>query len=147
MLLDTRIISHYSWYDNENFIFYGVVKNKAQYYILNISSGICSFFAPNILDKYGDGHPSFSPDRKWLITDSYPDTTRKRHLLLYNIEDKKLIEIGAFYDPFHFRNEKRCDLHPRWSPDGNLISIDSAYTGKRNTYIIDIRNIIKKQAT
>ena len=34
-----------------------------------------------------DGHPQFSPDRKYIITDTYPDRNRKQRLILYNIDN------------------------------------------------------------
>ena len=38
---------------------------------------------------------------------------------------------------------KRCDLHPRWSPDGNFISIDSTHEEKRKTFLINVSKVLK----
>ena len=143
LLLDDRMVSHYSWRDEENLLAWARTKEKGdRYYLINIVTGDQKVIAEEILDIYGDGHPSFSPDRRWILTDTYPDKARKQHLLLYEIATEKLIEVGSFFAPLKFSNAQRCDLHPRWSPDGNAISIDSTYEGKRGTYILDVSAIV-----
>jgi Tol biopolymer transport system component len=36
----------------------------------------------------------------------------------------------------------RCDLHPRWSPDGRWLSVDSAHTGVRRSYLVDVAALL-----
>ena len=79
------------------------------------------------LDRFGDGHPSFSPDGQWIVTDTYPDRARMRRLLLCGPADKTMIEVAAFHSPWRYDGPKRCDLHPRWDPSGQLRSIDSTH--------------------
>lgn len=143
LLLDDRMVSHYSWRDEENLLAWARTKEKGdRYYLINIITGDKEVIGAGILDVYGDGHPSFSPDRRWILTDTYPDRSRKQHLLLYEVATEKLIEIGSFFAPLKYSNAKRCDLHPRWSPDGCAISIDSTYQGQRMTYILDVSAIV-----
>lgn len=143
LLLDDRMVSHYSWRDEENLLAWArTEENGDRYYSINIITGNKEVIGQGILDVYGDGHPSFSPNKCWILTDTYPDKSRKQHLLLYEVATKKLIEVGSFLAPLKYSNAQRCDLHPRWSPDGNMISIDSTYEGKRNTYIIDVSKIV-----
>ena len=54
-----------------------------------------------------------------------------------------IIEIGKFLSPLDYYDYYRCDLHPRWSPDGKLLSIDSTHSGMRESYIIDVSKIVK----
>ena len=144
LLLDNRMVSHYSWCDEENLLAWARTKEAGdRYYLINIVTGDKKVIGEGILDIYGDGHPSFSPDRRWILTDTYPDKVRKQHLLLYEIATEKLIEVGSFFAPLKYSNAKRCDLHPRWSRDGNFISIDSTYEGQRKTYILDVSAIVK----
>jgi hypothetical protein len=53
----------------------------------------------------------------------------------------KRIDIGRFYSPPSLEGPLRCDLHPRWSRDGRRLSIDSAHTGERQIYSIDVSPI------
>lgn len=143
LLFDERIVSHYSWRDEENLLVWARTKQAGdRYYLINVVTGQWEIIGKGILDLYGDGHPSFSPDRRWIITDTYPDRARQQHLLLYEVNTEKLIEIGRFLEPLKFNGARRCDLHPRWNPDGKAISIDSTHEGKRMTYILDISSIV-----
>lgn len=143
LLLDDRMVSHYYWHDEEHLLVWART-NKAgdHYYLINVISGERQIIGEEVLDAYGDGHPSFSPDRRWILTDSYPDKARQQHLQLYDLKTGKIIEIGRFFAPWQFYGSKRCDLHPRWSPDGKLISIDSTHEGKRMTYILDVSSLV-----
>lgn len=144
LLLDDRMVSHYQWKDDEHLLVWARTKEYGdKYYLINVVTGERKIIGEGILDKYGDGHPSFSPDGRWIVTDTYPDKARIRHLLLYDTKNNELHEIGKFFSPWKFNNEKRCDLHPRWSPDGNFISIDSTHEGKRRNYIIDVSRIVR----
>ena len=143
LLLDERMVSHYSWRDEENLLVWARTKEKGdRYYLINIMTGDKEVIGEGILDVYGDGHPSFSPDRRWILTDTYPDKSRKQHLLLYEVATAKLIEVGSFLAPLKFSSAMRCDLHPRWSPDGYTISLDSTYQGQRMTYILNVSAIV-----
>lgn len=143
LLLDERMVSHYFWRDEEHVLAWARTKEKGdQYYLINVISGNWTIIGEGVLNILGDGHPSFSPDKRWIVTDTYPDKSRKRHLLLYEVETGKLITVGRFFAPMKFNWDTRVDLHPRWSPDGKMISIDSCHEGKRYSYIIDVSNLL-----
>jgi Tol biopolymer transport system component len=143
LLMDDKLVSHYSWMDSENLVVYGRSSVFGdRYYQINVNTKKLELLGKDALDQYGDGHPSISPNKKWLITDTYPDRKRQRHLLLFQLETKELIHLGRFISPLHYDGANRCDLHPRWSPDGNYISIDSVHEGKRMMYIIDVSAIV-----
>ena len=143
LLLDDRMISHYSWQDEEHLLAWARTEESGDhYYLINVITGEKLLIGRNILDIYGDGHPSFSPDRRWILTDSYPDKARKQHLLLYEITTGKLTEIASFFAPLKYSAEIRCDLHPRWSPDGNWVSVDATYEGKRMSYLLDVSSLV-----
>lgn len=144
LLLDDRMVSHYQWKDDDHLLVWARTKEYGdKYYLINVINGVKKIIGEGILDKYGDGHPSFSPDGRWIVTDTYPDKARIRYLLLYDTENNELYEIGKFFSPWKYNDGKRCDLHPRWSPDGNFISIDSTHEGKRRNYIIDVSRIVR----
>ena len=143
ILLDDRMVSHYCWRDEEHLLVWARTQDQGdRYYLINVATGARQVIGQGILDVYGDGHPSFSPDRRWILTDTYPDKSRKQHLLLYEVATRRLVEVGSFFAPLKYSNARRCDLHPRWSPDGQEISIDSTYEGRRMTYILDVSSIV-----
>jgi len=98
-------------------------------------------------DKYGiiggyfkgmlinDGHPSFTSDGVFMLTDTYGDEQDYRHLLLFDTKREQLFELGSFYSPFNCCGH-RSDLHPRFSPDFNHIIIDSAHSGTHQMMVL-----------
>jgi hypothetical protein len=45
--------------------------------------------------------------------------------------------------PPEYAGEWRCDLHPRFSPNGRMVTIDSPHGGNgRQIYLIDISGIV-----
>ncbi len=89
-----------------------------------------------------DGHGTFGPDEKWMITDTYPgDGLREQKLYLMNMETEAILPLGRFVEPREFREKtrgSRCDLHPRWSPDGDMIGFNSTNSGSRQCYVIQL---------
>ena len=90
-----------------------------------------------------DGHCSFSPNKKWLLVDTYPDKNRYQNLFLFHVEKKIVYLLGKFYSPNWSRGPMRCDLHSRWDRNGNMVCIDSAHYGNRQIYLLDLKKIIK----
>lgn len=90
-----------------------------------------------------NGHCSYLPGNEWILNDTYPDRERKQHVYLYNVATGKKVPLGSFYLPPQYKGEWRCDTHPRFSPDGRSVVIDSAHGGDgRQMYLIDIGTII-----
>ncbi len=90
-----------------------------------------------------DGHCTYSPDGKWILTDTYPDKNRMQHLMLYRPTDGKLVKLGKFYLPPDQRGEIRCDLHARWDRSGDKICIDSMHINdQRQLYLLDVGDIV-----
>jgi hypothetical protein len=143
LLLDHRMVSHYAWRDEDTLLVWGRTSEHGdRYYVIDVATGAREICCAGALDRHGDGHPAYSPDGRWLVTDSYPDRRRMRHLLLCRPATDTVIELGAFLSPWRYDGAERCDLHPRWSPDGRLVSIDSTHEGTRNTYAIDVHRLL-----
>lgn len=74
-----------------------------------------------------------------MATDTYPSSKlREQRLFLLDMESRAVRSLGRFVEPIEFRQEgggSRCDLHPRWSPRGDIIGINSTYNGSRQVYI------------
>ncbi|MFT4153205.1 hypothetical protein [Parafilimonas sp.] len=136
-LLDFRMISHYSWINNTELIVWARTPEYGDAYItINALTGKYAKLDDGNLSRYGDGHPTISNDKNYIITDTYPDKSRLRTLLLFNMNTKTPAALGTFFAPWKFDDEKRCDLHPRWNNGSNAVSIDAAHEGIRKNYII-----------
>jgi hypothetical protein len=139
LISEGRRVSHYTWFNDEKILLW-----CGRYYLINVITGECEVVGKGALDPFGDGHPSFSPDRRWIVTDTYADRARERRLLLYELDSGRLMELGRFYAPWKFYGLNRCDLHPRWSPDGRAISIDSVHEGYRKSYVIELTDCVER---
>ena len=90
-----------------------------------------------------DGHCSFSPDGRWLLTDTYPDREEsKRTLILYDLQEDRRVDVGRYYAIPEITGEFRCDLHPRWSRDGTQVCFDSIHEGSRQMYVVEVGELI-----
>lgn len=144
LLLDDRMVSHYHWDGNEHVVAWARTKQKGdRYYRIHTLTGNVEVLGEGDLDRFGDGHCTVSPNGRYLLTDSYPDKARYQHLMIFDLKEKKRIEVASFYSPWKFVEDERCDLHPRWSPDSTMINIDSPHTGRRQNFNLDIRSLIK----
>lgn len=90
----------------------------------------------------GNGHQSWDKKRNNILYDTYQDKKNYRHLMLFNVNNKNIINIGKFYS-YYNDSIYRCDLHPRFSLDNRYVSIDSAHLLKRKIIIIDIKDKFK----
>jgi Tol biopolymer transport system component len=145
LLVDDEMTSHYSWKDNSWILAYCRRESSGNgYYLLRDLSDEFESFEFGVLNVHGDGHPSFSPDKRWIITDTYPDFNLMQNLILFDTVKREKFILGRFFSPLNFNGINRCDLHPRWSPDGKYIAIDSAHSGNRSLFIIDITAIVTK---
>lgn len=89
-----------------------------------------------------DGHCSFSPDGRWVLTDTYPDASHLRTLLLWRWPDGPRVDIAKLFSPPELAGPLRCDLHPRWSRDGSQVCFDSAHTGERQMWVLDVADAV-----
>jgi len=142
-ILDTGDVSHYDWQDERHILVWAKAPNGpgTHFLLCDIESGSCEIFAGERLKE--DGHCSYSPDRRWILNDTYPDQHDMRTLMLVRRSDTKVIELERFYSPKDkWWGEIRCDLHPRWNRDGTQVCVDSVHSGSRQMYLIDLEGII-----
>ena len=90
-----------------------------------------------------NGHCTYLPDTDWILNDAYPDGERNQELYLYHVPTGAKHALGNFHSPTEYRGEWRCDLHPRFSPDGTKVCIDSPHTGEgRQLHLLDVSEIV-----
>ena len=145
LLSDYGIQSHYFWLDREHVIFYSdgkelaCARGKASNYILKDKTYEGELVGGGYFNR--DNHMSYSPDRKLMITDTYPDERIMQPLKAISIEKDLCVELGRFYSIKRSVTDLRCDLHPRWNRDGSMISFDSTHEGQRGVYVIDMEPV------
>lgn len=141
LLRDYAYASHYHWRDREHLLIYASGPENDQLYLLKDRTNKI-----DILDReyfLKDGHCSYSPDRRHLLYDSYPDEKGYRNLYLYDIRNRKGMLLGSFFSDERAYGDIRCDLHPRWNPSGDAITFDSTHEGHRHIYYADVSEYIK----
>jgi len=146
ILVSDGVASHYTWKDQDTLlcIILNARRGEKRYCLYKDRTTAKSVIGSGVLNL--DGHPSYSHDRKLLLTDTYMDKYGCLNLLLFDVQKAKLIKLGAFFTPTSFVGELKCDLHPRWSPSGRYVALDSAHNGKREMYVMDISALIDSHA-
>ena len=142
-LSDHGLVSHYDWHGEDAILAWARHRTEGEHYFLfqDADGGRIEAVGEDTLTC--DGHCSFSPDRQWLLTDTYPDETDHRTLILYHWATGERLDLGRFHAPPR-PWQIRCDLHPRWSRDGNQICIDSLHEGTRQIYTLDVSGLVSR---
>ena len=136
LLSDDDMVSHCYWKDDEHILAFA---NKhgigTGYYLMKDKTQEYSHCWPQFSN---DGHPSYSPDGKYVVTDSYPDRARMASINLMSGDESKRDSktIARVFAPFIYDNDTRCDLHPRWNHKGNMICFDGVFEGDRRLYYV-----------
>jgi hypothetical protein len=143
-LIGDQMVSHSCWWGNKDIIsFCRLEDGRNQYVHFKDLQGFVEIIGENSFTS--DGHPSVSPDGRWMLTDDYPDKSRFSNLYLYDLRDKKKHLLGTFLQPLKYNGEKRIDLHPKWDLRGQQIAFESGHTGKRQLYILNIESIVNSE--
>lgn len=133
LLNDDNMTSHCFWKNDDEIVAYA--------HKFNIGNGYYLFkdrtqnFQKLWDSLTTDGHPSYSKKTKRYVTDTYPN--KSRIATIYCIKNDDIQRIARVFAPFRYDNDVRCDLHPRWSREGDKICFDSVFEGKRGLYIIE----------
>jgi hypothetical protein len=134
---DEGRVSHFDWRNPRQILATARHEPAGEgYYLYTDRTDERELIGPGVLTR--DGHCSFSPDGRWVLTDTSPDSDQMRDLLLYHFASGRRVDIGRFFSPPGLTGRIRCDLHPRWSRDGRQVCIDSAHVGSRQMYVVDV---------
>lgn len=135
-------ISHFYWKDENTILITSNIRGKLEY--LELRDGKKGFRPVGEKILTTDGHCSYLPDRNWILSDAYSrgNSEKLAELFIYNIEEKRKISLGKFHHDIKYKGLVRCDLHPRISNDGKLVSFDSVHEGTRQIYTVDISDVI-----
>jgi len=138
VLLDEGMVSHCWWVNNTTILCWARFRGKDNYFLVDVNGE--DIHPLGDFSLLGDGHPSISTDKRILVTDTYPDKFRMRYLLLLSLETGTVAKIAEFHEPLKYSGQSRCDLHPRWSPDGSKIALDTVYSDERRLTVVSADN-------
>lgn len=134
-----RSVSHFAWRTDTELLLTMDLHGRgpgSSHVLFDLKTGEHREIGGDVLLR--DGHPAFSPDGRYFVTDTYPDHRMKQSLYLYDMESGRSELLAEFKHSPAFVGPTRCDLHPRWSRDGRYISVDSIHPGSRQIYIIKL---------
>lgn len=140
--LDTGMASHFDWRDDHTLLFWA--KTPAQgnkFFTLDVRTDEITLVGDGVLTQ--DGHCSYSPDRKWILNDTYPDKARMQWLMLFKVATGRRFDLNQFHSPPAFTGPVRCDLHPRWNRDGTMVCVDGCHDPERQVYVLDVGEVVK----
>lgn len=140
VVADHGIISHYDWRTPTELVAWTSEPDTGTaFHYYDLDAGTVEPVAPDLLTE--DGHNSFSPDGRWMLTDTYADANQQQNLVIYDVETGDLHDVTSLFTPDLENRDVRCDLHPRWDRTGGRVCVDSLHTGERQMYVIDVSDV------
>ena len=137
-------MSHFIWRDPHSILGWAYhPSHQNKFYLYNdLTDDDPAFIGSNVMTV--NGHCTYLPDSAWILNDTYPSKDNRNQVpYLYHVKTGKRTNLGIFPSPEPYTGEWRCDLHPRYSPNGQFVIIDSAHEGNgRQMYRIGIGDII-----
>lgn len=133
----TFIPSHYCWRGPDELLITSVGFGGApsDYHLYDLLGKTRVRLQNDHLER--DGHPSFFADGQRFVTDTYPQDGSMQHLFIADVSAEGASPICEIYSDPRLFDEKRCDLHPRLTPDGEVITLDCTFRdGKRSVLML-----------
>ena len=133
--------SHFGWGSDVEFVLYAEFAEVGWAYCRHdVLSKQTTFLDDPLLRA--DGHPSYSPDREWMITDTYPDRFGEQSLILHS-NNKGSLLVGKLRSSPAFHGPMRCDLHPRWDRNSAAICVDATHNKAREIIVVDLAEAVR----
>ena len=140
---DNGLTSHFIWRDPRHILAYSDQPTGGRGFYLFEDGGDARIEPVGIDAFRADGHVSYLPGAEWILSDTYPDGQRNQNPFLVHVPSGRVVSLGKFRSPPPYGGEWRCDTHPRFSPDGRSVVIDSPHRGDgRQLHLIDISGIV-----
>jgi hypothetical protein len=130
--------SHYIWRDPSHILAWAFHPSRGnKFYLYEDKTDHVEVVGPDVMTV--NGHCTYLPGNRWILNDTYPDKDRLQHPYLYEVSSGKRVPLGHFPLGKEYAGEFRVDTHPRFSPDGRKVTIDSTHEGGgRQIYLIDL---------
>jgi len=140
--LDTGMASHFDWRDDHTLLFWAKTpKQGNKFFTIDTRTDEIALVGDGVLTQ--DGHCSYSPDRKWILNDTYPDKERLQTLMLYKPATGRRYDLNRFHSRKEYTGPVRCDLHPRWDRSGTQVCFDGSHGPTRQVYVVDVADVVK----
>ncbi len=141
-MTDYEVNSHYHWKNDRDLLM--VYGPDLQHYGLYVMKDFSRdhVLIPEKTFYNEDIHCLYSPDRRYILGDGYPDGEHMRTIHLYDTVTRTNTPIVRVYSQEYPIIDLRCDLHARWHPSGKKISFDSDATGRRTVCEVDLTEIL-----
>ena len=146
------VISHCDWRDETQVLCFCMHGNDPawRYYLLSDHRQDAVLVGGDVFEPGRDGHCHYypRPDKRWFVTDTYPELHEKgsgaleHDLMLYDVETGTRVDIARLPSLDVQPGDIRCDFHPRWDPTGRWLSVDSFHEGYRAIYLLDVGDIV-----
>jgi hypothetical protein len=131
--------SHFIWRDPSHILAWAWHPSKGdKFYLYKDRTDQVEVVGPDVMTV--NGHCTYlnRDNNRWILNDTYPDKERNQNVYLYDVQTGVRRPLGSFHAPPEYTGEWRCDTHPRSSPDGRKVVIDSAHNGGRQMYLIEL---------
>ena len=134
-------ISHFAWLDPDRILISTDLLGSMQFLTFTVDREDFAPIGAGVLPP--DGHACFSPDGRWMVCDTYPHgAARISQVMLYEMASGRRVDVAGFSSEAVFNGDVRCDLHPRWHPDGTRLTIDAVPEGDRQIYLLDVADVV-----
>jgi hypothetical protein len=127
--------SHHEWRDGD-----WILDGRGYYLYRDDGSGTAK---SRLFESSHNGHVSYlpAPHDDWIVSDTYA-IGGYQYLFMYHLPTKRFVPLAKLKSTAP-DGIYRVDLHPRFSPNGRIISIDATHEGLgRQMYILDIGPIL-----
>jgi hypothetical protein len=93
---DNTYFSHFEYFDERTIVGYARTPgtDRDEYALYDLYEDRFTPIGQEVFSS--DGHCSFSPDRKWMLTDTYPDAESNRILIFYEMPTGRRFDIGRY---------------------------------------------------
>jgi len=142
-MLNQYHTSHFIWRDNSHILAWAEQPPQEDaFYLFEDGTDRVEVVGKDVMNR--NGHCTYLPGSEWVLNDTYVNSERMQGLYIYHVPTNRRVDIGEFYSPHEYHHEWRCDLHPRFSRNGKMITIDSPHEeGKgRQLYLVDVSEIV-----
>lgn len=135
-LEEEYITSHYCWRNGNELLTtsVGFGGSESSYIMYNISEGTRKILTNGQLKH--DGHPTYMRDKTHIITDTYPLKSCMQHVFCDAVTGSDYEPVCDIYSDPRWFGEKRCDLHPRLTPDNGIFTIDSTFQSRKRSVLL-----------